>query len=106
MNADGRPKSVAPDRLVTDPSSVSFWTQPMNRSWLVGCDGDWMPSRTLPMLSSAGRDSRSDSELPPFVPCTAPLGWSNLLEWDTLSQVHLLGGNRTHTVIELSRVLP
>ena len=95
-----------PDRLVTDPSSVPFWTQPVNRSWLVGRDDDYVPSQVLPMLSSAGRDSRSDSELPPFVPCTAPLGWSSLLEWDTLSQVHLLDGNRTHTVIKLSRVPP
>src|SRR4051794_29391101 len=28
--------------------------------------------------------------------------WSICSEWVTLSQVHLLGGNRTHTVIELS----
>ena len=96
----------APDRLVTDPSSVPFWTQPMNRSGLVGSDDDYVPSQVLPMLGSAGRDSRSDSELPPFVPCTAPLGWSGRLEWDTLSQVHLLGGNRTHTAIELSRIPP
>src|SRR5262245_45911042 len=28
--------------------------------------------------------------------------WSGCSEWVMLSQVHLLGGNRTHTVIELS----
>src|ERR687886_311355 len=28
--------------------------------------------------------------------------WSSCSEWVTLSQVHLLGGNLTHTVIELS----
>src|SRR5947208_97957 len=27
-------------------------------------------------------------------------------EWVTLSQGHLLGGNRTHTVFELSKALP
>src|SRR5262245_46160981 len=30
------------------------------------------------------------------------IGWSVRFRWDTLSQVHLLGGNRTRTVIELS----
>ena len=61
---------VAPKWRVAPSSSVSFWTQP-DRSWLVGYDGDWVPSRTLPMLSFARRGSRSGSELPPFDPCTA-----------------------------------
>ena len=31
-------------------------------------------------------------------------GWSSRSRWDTRSQVHLLGGNRTRTVIELSGI--
>jgi len=82
---------------------VSFWTQPVNLFWLVLRDDDSdVPSLALSMHGSAGRDSRSGFELPPFVPCTAQRSWSCSAEWDTLSQVHLLGGNYTLTVIELS----
>src|SRR5262249_257490 len=45
--------------------------------------------------------------VPSYRPLTrAPLRcrWSGRSEWVMLSQVHLLGGNRTHTVIELSGV--
>src|SRR5262245_45911038 len=68
----------APGRRVTGPSSASFWTQP-NRNWLVGYDGDWVPSRTLPVPDCARRGSRSGSELPPFGPCTAAVQVVRLL---------------------------
>lgn len=75
----------APDRELVDPSSRSFWTQP-NRSWLVGLDDDSMLSRALSMPGCAGRGSRSDSELPPFDPCTAGRKGSGLFQWVRLSQ--------------------
>jgi len=54
---------------------MSFWTQPINLRWLVVLDDDsGVPSRSLSIHSCARRGSRSGSELPPFVPCTAPRG--------------------------------
>jgi hypothetical protein len=85
------------------PDPCPFWAQPVNRRGLVERDdASDVPSPGLSVSGCARRGSRSGSGLPPFVPCTAPRGLSGPLEWDTLSQDHLLGGNRTHTVVELS----
>src|SRR5260370_21705921 len=54
---------------------MCFWTQPVNLRWLVVLDDDSsVPSLALSVQSFARRDSRSGSELPPFVPCTARWG--------------------------------
>jgi hypothetical protein len=57
------------------PISLAFWhSQPDSLRRLVpDNDGCRVLSLALPMRGSAQRDSRLGSELPPFLPCTAPM---------------------------------
>src|SRR5437763_1232634 len=90
-----------PDRLPPAPPPCPFGPSPTGVGWLaltaIGClhgrcpcpavlDGVPGPVPSYRRLTHAPPRSR----------------WSSGSGWVTLSQVHLLGGNHTHTVIELS----
>jgi hypothetical protein len=62
----------APDCLAASPSSMPFLDPaPIGVGWLAVTAIDSC-LQELSMHRCAGRGSRSDSELPPFDPCTAP----------------------------------